>query len=111
MVDITLTIDADTGNGIVPIDVWYNSIENDLHQMAKLATLYEPIWEPKFKGAKLNIKHIESGLVQLKNKDMKDAYVKCIPRKSFYTFDMLLRFTEGYLRALKRHPKTKIVVT
>ena len=108
--DVWLSIEVDTGNGPKEIDVWYDCITDNLAKMAKLANLYQTIWEPKWSKAKSQISPLEKGIEQLKNKDGLDMYKALESRHLWGTYDTLLRFSEKYLRACKEHPKCKVNV-
>ena len=115
--DVYLTIEADTG-GEKPIfvDVYANSITSNLVSMAKLANLYLPIWKPSelpgggVKTARFLSPHLKKGIVQLKNKDMLEEYLKRENKRGFGTYQTLLMFSEQYLKACENNPKCKILV-
>jgi len=108
--DIFLTINVDTGNGEKPIDVWYDSVTDNLMKMAKLANLYTVIYEPKFKKARSQIAPLKAGLEQLQMKDGYDSYKKLESRHLWGSYDALLLFTKKYLKACEDNPKCDVNV-
>lgn len=87
------------------------NITHNLASMAVHAHLYEPLWRPDEHGyekAFQLIQPLEEGLELLRARP--DFFKTFNPTNGWGDYDLLVDFTEQYLKACKRYPEAKISV-
>lgn len=94
-------------------DEYYSSnITHNLNTMAREAGIYEAIWRPGeigiTKAAQL-IEPLKAGLAKLESNA--ETFRKLNPSNGWGSYDGLVSFVLGYLRACEENPTAKVYVT
>ncbi len=93
-------------------NLYESNITHNLGRLAEAFDLYEPMWRPDenelvFAGQLIPI--LEKGLNKLLKSDPQ-KYQDYLPKNGWGSYEGLVEFTQNYLTACLRHPKSKIKV-
>jgi len=92
--------------------LYSDNITHNLGNMADAAGIYEAMWYPeKLKATKAKelVGKLKTGLKKLKSNPEK--FKKLNPANGWGNYDILVQFTENYLKACKEFPEAKIEVS
>jgi hypothetical protein len=92
--------------------VYWANVTHNLTKMASEAGIYEAVWRPEelnVEFAEDLIPYVEDGLKALKSDT--NYYKQFNPKNGWGNYEILLEFLEEYLKALKKYPKARIVVS
>jgi hypothetical protein len=92
--------------------LYWENITHNLSKMADKADVGKAVWNPEelnITFAKELIPYIEDGIKRLKSDP--EYYKQFNPKNGWGNYEILLEFLEEYLKALKKYPKARIVVS
>ena len=93
-------------------EVYSANITHNLTTMAKVADLYYPLWRPneiRIQFARQLIPYLENGLNLLLSDPR--GFKKFNPPSGWGSYELLVQFTENYLAAARRYPKSEVSVS